>query len=48
MENLTKLETAAALAAVRAVLIDAPSLPDENPLRTAEAKLDANLKEFSA
>lgn len=47
MENLDKLETAAVLSAVNAVLDSAPSpLADSYPLKTAAKKLDRNLKEL--
>jgi hypothetical protein len=47
MEELNKLETAAALAAIRAVISDAPDLIVYHPLRTCEKKLEDNLKEFT-
>lgn len=47
METLSKLETAAVLSAVRAVMDSAPSpLADSYPLKTAAKKLDNNLKEL--
>jgi hypothetical protein len=48
MENLTKVETAAALSAIRAVIKSSPGVPDNHPLETAAKKLDTNLKEFNA
>jgi hypothetical protein len=57
MKDLDKVETAAALSAVRAVItahaevsgvLDRESgLSKEHPLSTAATKLEANLKEFN-
>ena len=57
MEELNKVETAAALSAVRAVIkaqaeirgdLDSESgLSKEHPLNTAATKLEVNLKEFN-
>lgn len=47
MENLTKIETVAVLAAVVAVITSGPGVNDDHPLRTAQQKLDSNLKEFN-
>lgn len=57
MEELNKVETAAALSAVRAiitaqaevrgVLASESGLAKEHPLNTAATKLEANLKEFN-
>ena len=48
MEVLNKLETAATLAAVRAVISSAPyDLSKDNALKTAEQKLDNNLEKFN-
>jgi hypothetical protein len=48
MDNLTKLETTAAVAALNAVISSAPySLPDEHPLKSAVRKLETRLEEFN-
>lgn len=46
MEALDKLETAAALAAIRAVIDSGPGISKQHALSTAASKLHANLKEF--
>lgn len=48
MKVLSKLETAAALAAVRAVIDSGPGVPDTHPLKTAVDKLESNLEEMNA
>jgi hypothetical protein len=45
MEKLNKVETAAALAAIKAVIESGPGVRDDHPLKTALNKLDKNLKE---
>ena len=46
-EKLTKLETAAALAAVTAVIDSAPAIYQKNPLAIAKLKLEHKLREFN-
>lgn len=46
MLELNKLETVAALCAVRAVIDSRSGVPASNPLATVEKKLDDHLKEF--
>ena len=47
MQNLNKIETAAALSAIRAVIDSGPGVNENHPLNTAAEKLDSNLKEFN-
>jgi hypothetical protein len=51
VEQLDKLETVAALGAVKAVIGDGEhagvALPDDHPLRTAMGKLQRNLNDFN-
>lgn len=47
MEMLDKLETAAALAAVRAVIENGPGVSRTHPLTTSAEKLNANLNEYN-
>lgn len=47
MRDLNKVETAAALAAVKAVINSGPGVNKEHPLNTAATKLEDNLKEFN-
>jgi hypothetical protein len=50
VETLNKLETAAVLSAVQAIIKSAPALTISNhhPLRTAAKKLERNLEEYNA
>ena len=48
MEELTKIETAATLSAIRAVIKSGPGIQNDHPLSTSEKKLESNLKEFNA
>lgn len=47
MESLTKVETAAAVSAIRAVIDSGPGIYAEHPLKTVELKLAKYLKEFN-
>jgi hypothetical protein len=48
VKELNKIETAAAFAAVRAVINSQSGVPKDHPLETAALKLEANLEEFNA